>query len=49
MPKGKSAEQYKKESVMNVIVGIIMLAALIAGLCFAFNFLRGTGFLENGM
>jgi len=47
MPKGKSAQQYRKESVINSILGIIMLAALIAGLYFTFNFLRESGFLEN--
>ena len=49
MPKGKSAKQYKKESVINGILGVILLAALIAGLYFGFNFLRGLGILESGM
>lgn len=46
MPKGKSAEQYKRASVINGIIGVIMLAALIAGLYYLFVFLLEQDFLK---
>ena len=47
MPKGKSAKDYKRMSVVNRILGIIMLVALIYGIYLGFNYLKDSGILEN--
>lgn len=48
MPKGKSAAQYRRESVINRILGVVFLAILIVVLYFGFEFARSTGIFENG-
>ncbi|MDR0304453.1 MAG: hypothetical protein LBH98_06780 [Chitinispirillales bacterium] len=37
MPRGRSAKNYKRVTALNQLLGIFMLAALIAGIGFLFN------------
>ena len=43
MPKGKSAEEFRRESFRNSVLGIVFLVILIYAILWLFNFLRYSG------
>ena len=47
MPRGRSAEEYKRISTFNKFWGIVILIALITGYYFVFNYIIGSGILER--